>query len=259
MSFFKKALASVGIGAAKVDTVIESRHESGVEAGEALQGTVQIQGGEVEQHIDQISITLVTNYYKERDDRKVEATAELARWSIAENITIKSGEQREIPFTLNIPYHAPITLGSTKVWLMTNLGITSAIDPKDHDFIRILPSPIVSTCLNALDTLGFRPKKAECLYAPRISRGFPYVQEIEFYPGPQFRSLQELEVIFFNSPSAVEVYMEVDRKARGLAGLFAEAFDLDETKLRFTLTQEEASKGPKVLAEQIGAMIQRYS
>ena len=33
--------------------------------------------------------------------------------------------------------------------------------------------------------------------------------------------------------------MEVDRKSRGLAGLFAEALDLDEKVIRFTVTNED--------------------
>ena len=33
--------------------------------------------------------------------------------------------------------------------------------------------------------------------------------------------------------------MEVDRKSRGLAGLFAEALDLDEKVIRFTVTRED--------------------
>ena len=33
--------------------------------------------------------------------------------------------------------------------------------------------------------------------------------------------------------------MEVDRKSCGLAGLFAEALDLDEKVIRFTVTRED--------------------
>ena len=36
----------------------------------------------------------------------------------------------------------------------------------------------------------------------------------------------------------LEIIMEVDRKSRGLAGLFAEALDLDEKVIRFTVTRD---------------------
>ncbi|MBL1704728.1 sporulation protein SpoOM, partial [Klebsiella pneumoniae] len=37
----------------------------------------------------------------------------------------------------------------------------------------------------------------------------------------------------------LEIVMEVDRKSRGLAGLFAEALDLDEKIIRFIVTNED--------------------
>ena len=51
MSFFKKVLSSVGIGAAKVDTIL--LNES-CEPGGELEATVMIQGGDIEQQIDSI-------------------------------------------------------------------------------------------------------------------------------------------------------------------------------------------------------------
>lgn len=39
--------------------------------------------------------------------------------------------------------------------------------------------------------------------------------------------------------SNIEIFIEVDRKARGLSGLFSEALDLDESLVRFTLHENE--------------------
>ena len=62
MSAFNKVLASVGIGAATVDTKLESEQ---VVPGEDVQGIVEIQGGKVEQQINEIYLSIHTQYVKE--------------------------------------------------------------------------------------------------------------------------------------------------------------------------------------------------
>ena len=62
MSIFNKVLASVGIGSAKVDTVLEKNLYT---AGETVYGKVVIQGGNTEQEIDSINLALKTKYLKE--------------------------------------------------------------------------------------------------------------------------------------------------------------------------------------------------
>ena len=54
---FKKLLASVGIGQAKVDTIL---FDEVVEPGGILTGEIQIQGGQVDQEIDKIDLCLRT-------------------------------------------------------------------------------------------------------------------------------------------------------------------------------------------------------
>ena len=61
-------LASVGVGAAKVNTELDTPE---VEPGGVLSGTVYIQAGDVEQNVDRIYLTINTHYIRERDDRKV--------------------------------------------------------------------------------------------------------------------------------------------------------------------------------------------
>ena len=54
MSFFNKVFASVGIGAAKVDTKLEKDR---VMPGEEVRGIVEIRGGNTEQNIDDIYLS----------------------------------------------------------------------------------------------------------------------------------------------------------------------------------------------------------
>lgn len=62
---FKKLKASLGIGSAKVDTILD---EMSVYQGSTLTGYVQIIGGDVEQRIDAITIKLNTEMKVEVDD-----------------------------------------------------------------------------------------------------------------------------------------------------------------------------------------------
>ena len=65
---FKKLLASVGIGSAKVDTQLVSDQ---LLPGEEVRGKVVIQGGGAEQQIEKINLFVMTEAVREKDDRKV--------------------------------------------------------------------------------------------------------------------------------------------------------------------------------------------
>jgi sporulation-control protein len=50
--------------------------------------------------------------------------------------------------------------------------------------------------------------------------------------------LDELEVIFALYPEALEVFLELDKRARGFGGFLEEAFDMDERYVRFQVTSD---------------------
>ena len=62
MSFFKKTLASLGIGSANVDTVI---HHEVLIPGQKMQITIEVTGGSSPQQIDNIDLKLCCQYKKE--------------------------------------------------------------------------------------------------------------------------------------------------------------------------------------------------
>lgn len=240
MSLFNKVLASVGIGAATVDTKL---HKSTYSINETITGVVEIVGGNTEQQIDAIYLSLYTNYIREIDDKKVTDTAVLQKHKINEPFTIQANEKREIPFSLPLPAIVPVTTGQSRVWIQTGLDIKNAIDPTDKDFINIQPTRLASNVLSAIQNLGFRLRKVDCEQAPSYLRSrSPIVQEFEFTPtnNTYRRYLDELEVVFLDqSPNAVEVLLQVDRRARGLGGFLSEALDMDESFIRLTLFEND--------------------
>jgi sporulation-control protein len=236
MSFFNKVFASVGIGAAKVDTKLEKDR---VMPGEEIRGIVEIRGGSVEQNIDDIYLSLHTTYIKERDDRKYTTTAQIDRFRLTQSFLIKENETKEIPFTFRLPLEIPLTMGRTKVWVTTGLDIKNAVDPGDKDYLTVVPNPLMQGIFNAVSNLGFRLREAECEQAPRhLRRNLPFVQEFEFVAasGPFRGRLDELELVLYpNSENEAEVLMQVDRRARGIGGFLSEAMGMDETYVRMNI------------------------
>ncbi|MGN1385385.1 MAG: sporulation protein [Bacillus sp. (in: firmicutes)] len=252
---FKKLLSSVGIGAAKVDTQLS---KTNFIVGEKLEGIVLIQGGQVDQEIDSIYLSLFTEFEDEIDDKKITRTAVIEKFELLHAFTIAANEKKEIPFSFMIPYVTPATLGKTNVWVQTGLDIKMAVDPQDRDYIKINPHPLVTEFLQAVENLGFRLRKVDCEKAPVALRNrVPFVQEFEFKPyrGEFAGRLDELEAVFTVSEQQVDVLLQVDRRARGFGGFLAEALEMDESYVRFSYSRADVPS----LSETIAGIIRRYS
>ncbi|MFD2680556.1 sporulation protein [Bacillus seohaeanensis] len=256
MSMFNKVFASIGIGAASVDTKLE---KSNFQAGETVNGIVEVTGGNVEQKIDSIYLTLFTTYIRESDDKKYTDYAPIQKVRISEPFSIKEKEVKQLPFSFRIPLETPVTYGNTRVWIATGLDIKNAMDPKDKDYIEIAPAELPDKVLKTIQDLGFRIRKVDCEQAPRRYRGkYPFVQEFEFVPtnSTYKRNLDELEVVFFNqSETSVDLLIEVDRRARGLGGFLAEALEMDESMVRVTVTKSDIPS----LSQKLQEVIHRFS
>ncbi|PLT34978.1 sporulation protein [Bacillus sp. V5-8f] len=256
MSVFNKVLASIGIGNAQVDTKLAKDTFC---PGDIVMGEVVIKGGSVSQKIDEIYLTLHTSYVKEHDDKKYLQIATIERIRLNAPFEISPNERTEIPFSMQLPNETPVTYGKTKVWISTGLDIKNAIDPKDEDFIRIEPNSLVQSIISALDELGFKLRNADCEEAPyRFRNRMQFIQEFEFVPysGDYRGKLDELEaVIFMKNKDEAEVYFEIDRKGKGLAGLFAETLEMDETKVRGIISFSDIP----VMAKKLNGIIERYA
>lgn len=256
MSFFNKVLASVGIGSAKVDTKLV---QDTVTPGGEIRGAVEIRGGNVEQRIDAIYLALNTTYLKESDDKKYSVAGQIERFQIAESFNLQANERKEIPFSFFIPLDTPLSIGKSKVWVSTGLDIKNAVDPTDKDYLRVVPNELMESVFQAINNLGFRLREADCEYASSRFRGrLPFIQEFEFVPtsGPFRGRLDELEITFFpTSSSDIEIFMQVDRKARGLGSLLSEALNMDESHVRFSVSRADIPQ----MQQRIQSIIQQYS
>lgn len=81
MSLFNKIFSSIGIGSARVDTKLSTDR---LKAGEKVTGVVEIVGGNMEQQIDEIYLSVMTTYIKEFNDRNINKQATIEKMKIVE-------------------------------------------------------------------------------------------------------------------------------------------------------------------------------
>jgi sporulation-control protein len=221
-------LTRIGIGSATVDTRLAN---ATVVPGDTLRGEVVIQGGSAAQEINTLYLRIMTRY--KSDDHTHDLA--LASHTLAEPMTIQPGSSWQQTFEVQLPYTTPLTLKRTPVYVMTGLDITMALDPKDTDMLRVMPHPLQARFLQSLEELGFYLWQDELeRHASWSHSGGGIVQELEFHPNGAYRNrLRELEVIFHLDESSLQVFLEIDRRARGL-GLLFESLNEHHSSLRFT-------------------------
>ena len=248
MSFFTKLFTSIGIGSARVDTKLE---RDTYRPGDKVKGVVEVKGGAVAQNIEEIYISLHTKYIVESDSKEEMKKTTIERIRINDPFTILVDEIKEIPFSFTLPLDTPLTYGKVKVWVATSVDIKNAVDPRDEDFIDVVPTPLVHAAFLALTNLGFKLREAECEEAPyTLRKRVPYLQEFEFVPiNGSFRGkIDEVELTFFQSAvDEADILLEIDRRSRGLTGLFSEILELDETKVQLHVTSRDIPHLEKIL------------
>ncbi len=252
MSFIKRALASVGIGAAQVDTVLERDR---VQPGETLGGTVYVRGGNQAQRIEHIYISLMTRYLKKSGDNEHHVDYVLSETRVQESFEMGAGQNRELPFSLPVPWETPLSVGRSSVWVKTGLSVSMALDPSDHDTLRVEPTAGMQAVLGAVERLGFYLYKADTEANKRMRRRAPFVQELEFRPNGRYaKRLQELELILEPAPDGLLVLLEADLRARGLMGMLMEEFDFNERFAQVRFSNAELKEPSTVEARLVQAL-----
>src|ERR1043165_741169 len=104
---FSKVLASFGQGGAKVDAQLLDRS---VRPGSPLRGQVVLHGGQVDQEVDGLGVTLLARVEQpgERGDVTL-ADLPFQNVTLASNAIVRAGQQLTVPFELHLPWETPIT------------------------------------------------------------------------------------------------------------------------------------------------------
>lgn len=239
MSLITKALATIGIGSLKIDTKLL---RPSFRCGEDVEGVVVIKGGNVDQEVDTIYVSLLTNFTRESNGKLYQDLAVIHQIKLAEPFIILQNEIIEVPFSFKIPLATPITMNDTKVWVKTGADIKKAVDPKDIDTVIIKPSTYMTEILETVLSLGFTLRTTRCIEAPdRFQKTQRYIQQFVFDPkGEAFTNkLDDLEIVFIaESEDVYELLIEIDQKSAQLDTEMLE--DDDESIVRMRIRQDNA-------------------
>lgn len=220
----KSMMAKIGIGAAQVDTVPDSVD---VTQGGRVTGIIRIRGGEVEQQVDRIELKLMTEAKQEVGDSIERTCHALAHYRVEDKIMLAAGEERSLPFAIDLHPETPLTVveegrNESRVWLETSLDIDFAIDPRDKDYLRVHPAPVVAAFIRGMHAAGYRQVKADVEKGFLSGQGFRsssgIYQELEFVPGGfglGWNRIKEVELSFICRPNEVHVVVELDRSVSG--------------------------------------------
>jgi sporulation-control protein len=224
---FQKVLASFGSGGAKVDARLLDRS---VRPGGTLRGEVLLAGGQVDQEVESLAVTLLARVESDGPAGRPAEVTDLPFQTIqlAGRELIRAGAQVTVPFEIQMPWETPITtvlgkyLTGMAVGLQTNLNLASTVvDPQDVDAVSIEPVPAEHRILDALSRLGFQFTSAslEKNRLDGVDQQLAFFQEIHFAPSRDFASVfNDLAVSFLARPRDVQVVLAVDKKVRVLKG-----------------------------------------
>ncbi|WP_081241653.1 sporulation protein [Streptomyces viridosporus] len=234
---FKRLLASLGVGGPTVDTVLDP---GAARPGGTLSGQVHLKGGDADFAIDHITLELVARVEAEHDEGESEGFVAFDRFTVGGGFRLAAGEQRNVPFSVTLPWETPITelygqpLGIV-LGVRTELAVAGAKDKGDLDQLSVAPLPAQEAILEALGGLGFGFRSADLEYGRIGGTGqqLPFYQEIELTPAPQYADrVNELEVTFLAGPGGLEVVLEADKRG----GFFSGGHD---ALTRFTVPRAE--------------------
>lgn len=232
----KKFLASIGIGSAKVNLEL---NEDVMTMGQPITGTIFVEGGETEQVIEGLKVSLHLTSRYTSGDHEHHVHEKIATIPITkEKLILGPGSRQEYHFHFVCPEGLPVSSVSTRYYFETDLDIDRAIDAKDRDYIDVLPSGILKNFLDAFYSLGFQH------YAEGYTGRRDAMQIIQFQPTTWLRG-QFDEIVFSYSTELANIqisgWFELDKKTHGLIGAIADELDLDEKKGHFTFYESDLS------------------
>lgn len=224
---FQKVMATFGQGGATVDARILDRN---VRPGGTLHGEVLLVGGQVDQEVESLAVTLLARVERESGNGADPQVVDMPFQNVhlAGRELVRAGAQIKVPFEVQMPWETPVTtvfgkyLTGMAVGLQTNLNLSrTVVDPQDVDAVPIEPLPAQHRLLDAMSRLGFQFRSAN-LVQERVDgadQQLPFFQEINFGPSPNFaKAFNQVAVTFLARPRDVQVVLDVHQRVRVAKG-----------------------------------------
>lgn len=216
---FDNLLASVRIGAAEVDTLLD---QETLYPGDEFSAQIVIKGGKVAQEIEGLELRLITEMREKSTESGTHNVID--RWPINDEFTIGAGEKKVIPFESRLHPETPVTAIDaprqlTKVWIATGLSIDAALDDKDKDYLTVMPTPPMEAMFRAVERCGLSLRKVT-VDNDRITIGndtsdLRCDQEFEFrLTNASTHNFNESEIHFLPHSDHTNVLLEFDKSHR---------------------------------------------
>lgn len=257
MQPFKKLLASIGVGAATIDTQLETLE---VRSGDVLKGQLVVSGGAVAQKIDDIYITVKAKYRKQGLDSAYFSNGTVCHCRVSESFTIGAGETKIVPFAVSIPLYTPITDGLSLLWLQTDLEIHLSKDAEDEDYLIVKPLPIMQSVLQTIEEIGFETLEVVCedgTLEGMLPFDTGFYQVFRFVPTKeQFKNkIDELDVVFnLITQTETEVTIEINQHTTKLLDTLKEELGLETQKIKLTIAEPQIHTLKQLLTDQLNAI-----
>lgn len=246
MKLFKSLLASLGVGAAKIDLILNSDY---LTMNEQAEGKIVLTAGDTTQKIEGLFVDFKLNSRFSRGDQTVFVDEQVARIPISQDeFMIEPGQVLEYPFSFHCPDLLPVSSVNTRYYFQTNLEIKAGIDARDRDFVVLMPTGLIANFMAGFEQLGFI-HHAEGYTGKRRDDQ----QIIQFQPTTWLRGEYD-EIVFSYRPgksqNEIAGFFELDKRTSGALGMLADHMDLDEKKGYYRFSAAELSS-PQQAAETI--------
>jgi sporulation-control protein len=232
---FETVLASMGMGAAKIDLRLDRDF---VKTGEEVTGKIVVTGGKAEQKIEGLSVFFMLQSVHAKNANSIHkqiATIDVSH----EEFSLQCNEERSFSFAFTCPANIPASSINTKYYFATNLEIKNAVDSHDQDFIKVLPDDRVVQFLTGFKQLGFK-QNWEGLFA--VEHGWS--QLIQYHPTTYFYGVCNNITVYFRhnlEKDTIEGVLEVSEHHTNDYSALIDMFHLDEAVRSFELTADDLS------------------
>ncbi|WP_028113964.1 sporulation protein [Ferrimonas kyonanensis] len=247
MSLFNRLLSAIGMGSCEVDTLLQKAQYF---PGETVSARVRIKAGNVGQRIHGVYFSLHCSYEQVEEGQAQTLEVELAHFQLADAYKVAAGEEWELPIEFVLPEFTPLTQGKTKVWLATGLDIRQAVDPKDRDYLQVVPQPLAAELLHKVEQLGFEQTLVHTEAVSSMARvSAPYLQMLHYRPisGEFSGRIEEMELALVPASDGVYLHAEVTRTGRGMAAAVSRILAESGDRERLLLTPELVANLPRHL------------
>jgi sporulation-control protein len=213
---FKKVMAKVGAGGARVETTLTN---ASVYPGGTVEGIIDIAAGEVDQQVEYVAASLVARVEVESGDSEYHELLSFHEHRLTGAFELGPGAQYQLPVQLQVPYETPFNVINNQqlprcfVGVRTELEIARSRDQRDVDPIYVYALPAHERLLQAFLALGFRFKDADFEKGLIPGSNLPFYQEVELLSSPEYaHRFNEVEVTFLTRPDAMDVILEIDKR-----------------------------------------------